>query len=248
MSESISIDEVTTQSVRPPCYRSRRRTDPKPPRRGGVVGWDRMSEPSDDLALLQDWRGGDSKAGNTLLRRHFAVVTRFFERRVDADTLPELVQSTFLACVKARDNVPDGVRFKAYLLGIARKQLLMFIRTRSRRPSSAPMDEEPAARSSIGPSKMVAARAEARLLLAAMRTLDETMQSIVELFYWDDLTTREISGVLDIPVGTIKVRLSQARKILKERIEEIGETPEVTDRTLTYLNRRASDEEGDDFA
>jgi RNA polymerase sigma-70 factor (ECF subfamily) len=204
-----------------------------------------MAERDEDLSLLGRWRDGDRRAGNTLLRRHFAVVTRFFERRVDTDTLPELVQSTFLASVKTRDQVPDGVRFKAYLLGIARKQLLMHIRTRSRKPATDPFVQEPIASSSIGPTRVVAARAEARLLLAAMRTLDEPMQAIVELFYWDDLTTREISEVLDIPVGTIKVRLSQARQLLRERILEMGVAPELADRSISCLDGQPARGSGD---
>ncbi len=57
----------------------------------------------DDLELLARWRDGDRAAGNTLFKRHFQVVARFFRNKVrggDAD----LIQRTFLDAMKAETN------------------------------------------------------------------------------------------------------------------------------------------------
>ena len=78
---------------------------------------------SDDLDLLEAWRAGDKEAAGTLLRRHFSRVFQFFRSKLD-DHVDDLTQRTFMACVEARERLRPEVSFRAYLLGIARKQLL----------------------------------------------------------------------------------------------------------------------------
>ena len=56
-----------------------------------------------DLALLEQWRAGDAKSGKALFERHFSSVYGFFETKCPAEA-DELVESTFFAGVKARDQ------------------------------------------------------------------------------------------------------------------------------------------------
>ena len=53
----------------------------------------------------------------------------------------------------------------------------------------------------------------------AIRELDEFNQKIILLFYYEDLSIREISEILDISVMNVKQRLSRSRKQLKEILE-----------------------------
>ncbi len=46
--------------------------------------------------------------------------------------------------------------------------------------------------------------------------LGEQHRQIVILYYYDGFSTREIAGILRIPEGTVKSRLSRARQNLKE--------------------------------
>jgi RNA polymerase sigma-70 factor (ECF subfamily) len=199
-----------------------------------------MGESASDEALLDAWRGGDEDAGNALLRRHFMMITRFFERRT-VHEVEELVQATFLGCVKSSHAIPPGIPFRAYALGVARNQLLMHIRTRSRRKDGLPLNKDVAAASSLAPSRVAAAREDQRKLLAAMGQLTEEMQTMLELHYWEQLTVREIGAVMAIPEGTIKVRLSQARRLLKDELRKSGGTSIDPEATLTSLRGLSGD-------
>ena len=84
----------------------------------------------DDAGLLAAWRGGDRGAGDELLRRHFAMIGRFFRSKL-GDDVEDLVQQTFADAVRARDNVP-AAGFRAYLLGIACNRLFDHLRRRVR--------------------------------------------------------------------------------------------------------------------
>jgi len=60
----------------------------------------------------------------------------------------------------------------------------------------------------------------------ALNLIDSDLRSTTVLYYYDDFSVEEISDILNIPVGTVKSRLSRAREklynILKEEGENIG--------------------------
>jgi RNA polymerase sigma factor (sigma-70 family) len=85
-----------------------------------------------DVELLRAWRDGNAEAGNELVRRNFMSVYRFFVNKA-SDDVDDLIQRTFLACVEGRDRLREDASLKAYILGIARNQLLMHMRRRERR-------------------------------------------------------------------------------------------------------------------
>lgn len=55
-----------------------------------------------------------------------------------------------------------------------------------------------------------------------LQTLKEEYRLVIVLFYYHDLSLRDISSVLDIPVGTVKSRLNRGREFLKKALEEKG--------------------------
>lgn len=57
----------------------------------------------------------------------------------------------------------------------------------------------------------------------AMNFLNDDVKLIVVLYYYDNYSVKEISEIVNIPEGTVKSRLSTARKLLKQKLgkEEI---------------------------
>lgn len=192
---------------------------------------------AEDYELLAAWRSGDDRAGNELVRRHFSSVSRMFRHKVaadGADPLPDLLQKTFLGCVESRDRVPDGLPFRVYLLGIARRVLAQHFReAMSPRVATALLDDPLASLAS--PSRLVAAKQEERLLLRALRGLALDLQLVVELFYWEQLTTEEVGHVLDVPAGTVKSRLHRAKAALREAVERLAPNDAVARSTIGDL-------------
>jgi RNA polymerase sigma-70 factor (ECF subfamily) len=191
---------------------------------------------TDDLRLLAAWREGEPHAARTLLDRYFPLLYRFFRNKVDGD-VDDLVQSTFVACTKSGGEVHTS--FRAWILTIARHELYAYLR---RQRKTRQEDEfDPVVHTVIdagtSPSAAAAREQENRILLEALRRLPADLQLILELHYWEDLSTAEIAAVIAVPQGTVKSRLRRAR----ERLEVIL-TASTSDRALVESTLQSLDE------
>ncbi len=170
-----------------------------------------------DEQLLHAWSQGDDGSGARLYRRHFDALYRFFRTKAP-DQYEDLIQITMLECVRSKDKVRGDSPFRGFLFGVARNCLLHHFRSRYRDR----LDFD-AARSSVAdldprPSTIVARHAEHTRLLEAMRRIPVDLQIVLELFYWEELGTRELAAALDVPQGTVKSRLRRAREALREAL------------------------------
>ncbi len=201
----------------------------------------RVSDPSPaDEVLLAAWLAGDSKAGFELFERHYDAVARFFQSKV-GDQGGDLIQRTFLACVEQLPNFQGRGSFRSYLFAIAYRQLCRHFRDRARDQqrldftSVSVADLQPSATAAIGQ------REEVRLLLAALRRIPVELQVLVELHYWEGLTTGEIAEVLGIPPGTVRTRLMRAREQLDAVMQRIAESPSLAHSTQSAFERWAAE-------
>ncbi|MEM6992830.1 MAG: RNA polymerase sigma factor [Myxococcota bacterium] len=186
---------------------------------------------SSDFDLLSAWRAGDNKAAAALLERHFAFVHRYLWRRIPEEA-EDLAQKTFLACLEHRDRLANAASFRGFVFGIARNTLRNAAREHRRRARSPTM----AAQSEYSPSAVVAQAEEQRLLVDAMGQLPRDEQLVLELHYWESMTTREIAELLDVPQGTIKTRMRSGRVRLRALIEAAPAPGPLIERTLSGLD------------
>jgi len=188
-----------------------------------------------DLELLDRWCAGDRRAGNELFQRHFDSVCRFFHNKLDRD-FDELVQATFLACVRSREQFRRQCSFRTYLFSIARNELYAHLRRRRRDAHHLDFevtsfaDLEPTARSLIDRNR------EHESLLRALRALPAEQQVLLELHYWEDLSPSELAEVLDIPAATARTRLFRARQALREKMETLAGEPVSMQRSVEDLD------------
>jgi len=171
----------------------------------------------DDFQLLVQWRAGDTAAGSELLRRYFDNLYRFFSSKVD-DEVEDLIQVTLLACVRYQKSL-DGVdSFRAYLFTVARNELFRHLRRRAKR-DVVDFGDTSVIALGISPTSIVARRQQQQRLVAALRSLPVELQLVLELHYWEGLSTAELALVVDAPQGTIKSRLRRARSMLAEALQ-----------------------------
>jgi RNA polymerase sigma factor (sigma-70 family) len=178
----------------------------------------------DDLALLDRWCSGDKEAGSQIFRRYFDSIYRFFDNKVDGD-INELVQATFVACVRSRDQFRRQSSFRTYLYTIARHELYAYLRQRQRHREDMDFRELSLADLATSPTGRIARDEARQLLLHALRTLPLEQQLLLELHYWEDMDAGQLAEVLDLAEGAVRTRLSRARKALREFMEGMADSP-----------------------
>jgi RNA polymerase sigma-70 factor (ECF subfamily) len=187
-----------------------------------------------DYELLRAWRDDDGAAGNALIRRHFASVFAFLRDKAP-EHADELVQRTFLGCLEAVDRIDQERSFRAYLFGIARRQLIYHYRQRRRESERFDPMVESVCDAGGTPSQFAAVREEQRLVLDALHRLPLDLQITLELHYWEGMTVVDVAQVLEVPSGTIKSRLHRARELLRDQLVTAGAPDETTASTIAHL-------------
>ena len=105
-----------------------------------------------DDELLRAWAGGDQGAGASLYRRHFDALYRFFRTKAP-EAYEDLIQTTMMECMRAKERYRGDAPFRAFLFAVARNCLLHHFRSRFRdrldfdssRSSVADLDPRPSA-------------------------------------------------------------------------------------------------------
>jgi len=64
-------------------------------------------------------------------------------------------------------------------------------------------------------------RTEQRELYREVMTLPEKYRTVLNLYYYEELSTKEIAELLNLRQTTVTTRLSRARGLLKDRLGEV---------------------------
>lgn len=125
----------------------------------------------------------------------------------------DAVQETFVRLVTRRPAFRDSEHEKAWLIrvtiNIARNMLKASSRIRCTDglpETAAPADGAPAAEQSLD-------------LLRAVLALPERYGTVVHLYYYEDMSIREIARALRLPAATVGTRLARARELLRRGLE-----------------------------
>jgi RNA polymerase sigma factor (sigma-70 family) len=176
----------------------------------------------DDADLLACWRSGDNAAGRRLFERHVASVAKVFRHKAD-EALHDLVQNTFLRLLQVQHELREASRFRPFLLGIARNELLRHLEKRAGPRGRIDPLTVSIAQLATSLGQRVDRSRERQRLLAALQQLPLELQLTIEFFYWQELSGRELAEALGVPEGTVRSRLRLARTRLREELVAQGD-------------------------
>lgn len=144
------------------------------------------------------------------------------------DEAQDLVQETLLKAFRFWERYQDGTNCKAWLFRIMTNTFINSLR--KRRPLAGLLDEVDSSERAFdtyGASEFYrspATQAEARMLpdrvRLAIESLPESFRVPVVLADLQDFSYKEISEILDCPVGTVMSRLHRGRQKLQEQLFE----------------------------
>ena len=177
----------------------------------------------DDAGLLHRIGQGDEDAMAAFYREHgrvvFSQVLLVVGERVLAE---EIVQDTMLAVWRGAGSFRGESSVRSWVIAIARRQTRDRLRGRRLRVvDDSFLADQPG--SGPGPEVMALDRAELAEVRGAIRELAPAHREVLGLAFGSGLSLPEVAGVLEVPVGTVKSRLTAARTALNGILERKGQ-------------------------
>ncbi|MDD3483796.1 RNA polymerase sigma factor [Azovibrio restrictus] len=170
--------------------------------------------------LVEQARAGRQTAFAELVSMHHLRVWRFILKSVhNPQDAEELAQETFLAAWRSLGSYRGDSRFSTWLLGIALNLARNHCnRSPSRREVELPEAEqlESLLAEGLDPYELVRQKHKLEALQEAMAQLPPELREVITLVRLEGLSLEDAAGLLDIPLGTVKSRLSRARSRLAE--------------------------------
>lgn len=186
-------------------------------------------EPSDEQ-LLSDYRHGDKPSFARLVNRYqrelYHFLVRFLGNRASAE---DVFQETFLQVHQSAEQFDPQRRFRPWLFTIAANKARDLIRSQARRPTNplqasiSPGDDESGEFIDLMqstaelPSEPMERHELQQLVHNTVTSMPEHLREILLLSYFHQFPYKQISEILDIPLGTVKSRLHAAVAHFAER-------------------------------
>ena len=185
-----------------------------------------------DAELLDRARTGDSDAFGQLVDRHRGAVYRaalaVLRSHADAE---DAAQDAFVAAYRHLDRFRGDSAFRTWLLTIAwreainrRRRLLARWRRVVERPELNDADDLMTSTPSTDrtPEQLAHDRELRRQIRRAIEALTPTLRDTLLLAQSGDYSYEEIGAIVGAPVGTIKWRVSEARRVVRQQLRQRG--------------------------
>jgi RNA polymerase sigma-70 factor (ECF subfamily) len=178
----------------------------------------------DDVQLLHRIDQGDEDAMAAFYREHGRVVLgQVLLVAGDRRLAEEILQDTMLAVWRGAGSFRGESSVRSWVIAIARRQTRDRLRVRRLRVvDDAFLADQPG--SGPGPEVLALDRADLAEVRIAIQELAPSHREVFGLVFGSGLSLPEVAGVLEIPVGTVKSRLTAARTALSRILSEKGQS------------------------
>jgi RNA polymerase sigma-70 factor (ECF subfamily) len=134
----------------------------------------------------------------------------------------DLTQQTFYIWAAKGHQLRDVTKVKTWLFTTLHREFLGLRRKQTRFPH-VELDDASADLPAIQPANVN--QLDSEQLLEALGQLDEVYRAAVVLFYLEDYSYNEIAQILDIPLGTVKSRLTRGLQRLHHLLTNVPPKP-----------------------
>ncbi len=165
---------------------------------------------------------GDNEGMECLIRDYSDGLILFLNTFVhDLATAEDLMMDTFVKLGVKRPQKKEGTGFKTWLYAIGKNVALDYLRKNRRVLVSLEEAETVASEEEALEQRMIRSQRE-EMIHRNLKRIPEEHARVLWLYYFEDMTAKEIAGVVHKSVHAAESLLSRARKSLKESLEKEG--------------------------
>ena len=194
---------------------------------GWEKGWVGEKRPVDrDRLVLARVAAGERAALEEVYARFGGALFRYLATLTsDRRLAEEILQDTLVAVWRGAGTYRGRASVRTWLFGVARRRAYDTLRRHG--PSFAPEEDLRFYPSpELEPEDALIANARSGELLGLIVRLSPLHREVLALFFFHELSYEETAKVLEVPVGTVKSRLSNAKKALRKLTQAAEEVYE----------------------
>jgi RNA polymerase sigma-70 factor (ECF subfamily) len=174
-----------------------------------------------DHTRLRRTARGDGRALEELYARHGAALFGYLlVLTPDRGLAEEVLQDTLVAAWKGAGSFAGRSSVKTWLFGIARRKVRDALRRRGLPLAADDSLLEALPTGEPGPEDALLSGVRSAELAGCVARLGAVHRETLALVFFHELSYAEAAEVLMVPVGTVKSRLSNAKRALREMLEE----------------------------
>lgn len=184
----------------------------------------------EEKVLIEKAKTGDKEAFSKLYSNYYRLIRYIIYDAVKDDDLTlDLLSTVFEKAYTRINSFVNHISFEAWLKTIAINTVIDFIRSNKDRQYEISLDDETKVVQVIEDNDPETdfIKSESHIILhQAISQLRTRYRNLIELRYFHNLSYKELSERLNIPMGTIKSDLNKARHKLREIFQNISNNSE----------------------
>ncbi len=175
-----------------------------------------------DIDIVRKVQQGDTEAFGELMNRYEAKLTRYLGRFLhDDDAVTDVLQDVLVKAYINIQSFDENYTFSSWVYRIAHNEALNALKKKKSTPFSW-FDPE-----ALVPYFAYHDKTEEKIDLEVLKKdieqvlikLPESYREILVLYFFEELSYKEISLVLKIPISSVGVRINRAKKKAYELVK-----------------------------
>lgn len=191
-----------------------------------MTGHEHCAEKTDEelVALTLE----DRELYACLIRRYEAPLKRYV-RRISGyqdDDIADILQNAFIGAYRNLNDFDLSLKFSSWLYRIAHNETISYHRKRQARPQTIQANEGDDSFallvSEVDVERDADRNINARRVREVLDAMDLKYRDVLVLKFLEDKDYREISDILQKPMGTVATLINRAKKQFRERAESLN--------------------------
>ena len=164
---------------------------------------------------------GDTQIFGTLVDRYEQKLKRYGKRFLSQhEDIEDAVQDVFMSAYRNIQGFDLSLRFSPWIYRIAHNSFVNTLRKNDRNPLALDFDTLVSFGSHTDSVETESEQREMRALIEhGLGSLPPKYREILILHYTEDLPYKDIADILQIPMGTVSVRIKRAKEALRKTLE-----------------------------
>lgn len=177
----------------------------------------------EEIAVLV--QNGDKDKFAIIMDRYQSKLFRYGRRFLtDVDDVTDVVQDVFIKVYQNIKSFDSKQRFSPWIYRIAHNTYINSIKKNSRGPLYL-FDFDVLISHTVVEDPLVRGREKSeikKMIDESLSKLETKYKEILILYYIEEFSYKEISDILQIPIGTVGVRVMRGRELLKNSYKEVS--------------------------